>query len=125
MDKFLTFPGLLLPLLGLALLASCGADARGAKETPLLTRALPDVPGREVLIETVVLAPGKVVPAHRHYSDAAVAIDAEVDLRLTNGAFSLPRLNVSLPGLERNVAQTLVDAAHETCPYSKPRGNID
>jgi len=61
MDKFLTFPGLLLPLLGLALLASCGADARVAKETPLLTRALPDVPGREVLIETVVLAPGKVM----------------------------------------------------------------
>src|SRR6266566_6822793 len=90
MDKFLTFPGLLLPLLGLALLASCGADARVAKETPLLTRALPDVPGREVLIETVVLAPGKVVPAHRHYSNAAVAIDDEVDLRLTNGAFFLP-----------------------------------
>src|SRR5215471_5947026 len=83
MDKLLTVPGLLLPLLGLALLASCGADARVAKETPLLTRALPDVPGREVLIETVVLAPGKVVPAHRHSSDAAVAIDAKVDLRLT------------------------------------------
>ena len=30
MDKFLTFAGLLLPLLGLALLASCGADARVA-----------------------------------------------------------------------------------------------
>ena len=74
MDKFLTFPGLLLPLLGLALLASCGADARVGKETPLLTRALPDVPGREVLIETVVLAPGKVVPAHRHYSDAVASI---------------------------------------------------
>jgi len=44
MDKFLTFPGLLLPLLGLALLACYGADARVAKETPLLTRALPDVP---------------------------------------------------------------------------------
>src|SRR5262245_12848353 len=115
MDTFLTFPGMLLPLLGLALLAFCGADARVAKGTPLLTRALPDVPGREVLIETFVLAPGKVVPAHRHYSDA-VAIDAEVDLRLTNGAFSLTRLNVSLPGLERRVAQTFVDAAHETCP---------
>jgi Ohr subfamily peroxiredoxin len=54
-------------------------------------------------------------------------IDAEVDLRLTDGAFSLAaRLNISLPGLERSVAQDLVDAAHQTCPYSKAvRGNID
>jgi len=27
--------------------------------------------------------------------------------------------NVSLPGLEREVAQALVDTAHQTCPYSK------
>ena len=42
-------------------------------------------------------------------------------------AFSLAaRLNISLPGLERSVAQDLVDAAHQTCPYSKAvRGNID
>jgi osmotically inducible protein OsmC len=53
------------------------------------------------------------------------AVDAEVDLCL-NGGYSLQaRLNVSIPGLERNVAQSLVDAAHETCPYSKAtRGNI-
>ena len=32
-----------------------------------------------------------------------------------------------LPGLDRDVAQSLVDAAHDnTCPYSKAtRGNID
>jgi osmotically inducible protein OsmC len=36
------------------------------------------------------------------------------------------RLNVGLPGLERAVAQTVVDGAHQTCPYSKAtRGNID
>ncbi len=56
-----------------------------------------------------------------------LAIDAEVDLCLTDGAYFLQaRLNVSLPGLERDVAQTLADAAHQTCPYSKAtRGNID
>jgi hypothetical protein len=33
---------------------------------------------------------------------------------------------VSLPGLARDVAQSLVDEAHKNCPYSKaPRGNID
>jgi osmotically inducible protein OsmC len=36
------------------------------------------------------------------------------------------RLHVSLPGLDRDVAQSLVDAAHGTCPYSKAlHGNID
>ena len=55
------------------------------------------------------------------------AIDAEVDLGTAGGAFFLQvRLNVSLPGLDRDIAQALVDAAHQTCPYSKAtRGNID
>lgn len=58
---------------------------------------------------------------------ADAALDAEVDLCLTGDAFSLKaRLNASLPGLEREVAQALVDAAHQTCPYSKAtRGNVD
>jgi osmotically inducible protein OsmC len=58
---------------------------------------------------------------------ADVAIDAEVDLYTTDGAYLLQaRLNVSVPGLEREVAQTLVNAAHQTCPYSKAiRGNVD
>ncbi len=55
------------------------------------------------------------------------AIDAEVDLGLSGGGYLLrARLNVSLPGLDREVAQALVDAADQTCPYSKAtRGNID
>jgi Ohr subfamily peroxiredoxin len=55
------------------------------------------------------------------------AIDAEVDLGTNDGGFVLrARLNVSLPGLDRGVAQTLVDAAHQLCPYSKAtHGNID
>jgi lipoyl-dependent peroxiredoxin len=55
------------------------------------------------------------------------AIDAEVDLCLIDGEYALQaRLNVSLPGLERDLAQELVEVAHETCPYSKAiRGNID
>lgn len=57
---------------------------------------------------------------------ADVAIDAEVDLGLTNGAYGLAaRLNVSLPGLERAVAERLVEAADQVCPYSRAtRGNI-
>jgi osmotically inducible protein OsmC len=56
-----------------------------------------------------------------------LAIDAEVDLNLADGGYFLrTRLNISLPGVQREVAQTLVDEAHHICPYSKAtRGNID
>jgi osmotically inducible protein OsmC len=55
------------------------------------------------------------------------AIDAEVDLCLSGADFFLKaRLNVSLPGLPRDVAEALIEAAHKTCPYSKAtRGNIE
>jgi len=55
------------------------------------------------------------------------AVDAEVDLGTNEGGFVLrARLHVSLPGLNRQVAQDIVDAAHQICPYSKAtRGNID
>ncbi len=57
---------------------------------------------------------------------AGMAIDAEVDLVLTGDAYSIQaRLDVSLPGLARNVARSLADAAYQTCPFSKAlRGNI-
>ncbi|MES2071563.1 MAG: organic hydroperoxide resistance protein [Pseudomonadota bacterium] len=57
---------------------------------------------------------------------ADLAVDAEVDLGTIDGAYLLQaRLNVSLPGLEREVAQAVIDTAHQTCPYSKlTRGNI-
>jgi len=36
------------------------------------------------------------------------------------------RLNISLPGIDHQAAQALVDAAHQVCPYSHAtRGNID
>lgn len=56
-----------------------------------------------------------------------LTIDAEVDLNLSEvGYFLRARLNISVPGVEREVAQALADEAHQTCPYSKAtRGNID
>ncbi len=58
---------------------------------------------------------------------AGLAVDAEVDLGTTDGAYFLQaRLNVSLPGLDPALARELVAEAHNTCPYSKAtRGNID
>jgi osmotically inducible protein OsmC len=59
---------------------------------------------------------------------ADVVIDAEIDLCNSRDVYFLQaRLNVSLPGLEREVAQAIVDATHDaTCAYSNAtRGNID
>jgi len=58
---------------------------------------------------------------------ADAAIDAEVDIGPIPQGFGIAvRLAVSLPGLDRAVAQDLVDTAHQVCPYSNAtRGNID
>jgi lipoyl-dependent peroxiredoxin len=58
---------------------------------------------------------------------ADMAIDAEVDLNLADdGCFLSARLNISLPGIERDIAQALVEQAHQICLYSKAtRGNMD
>jgi len=57
----------------------------------------------------------------------ATAIDAEVDLAADrNGFFLQARLNISIPGLDRVLAQELVDEAQNTCPYSKAiKGNVN
>ena len=58
---------------------------------------------------------------------ADVAVDAEVDLGPITGGYGVAvRMTVHLPGMEREQAQALVDAAHKVCPYSNAtRGNID
>jgi osmotically inducible protein OsmC len=58
---------------------------------------------------------------------ADVAVDAEVDLGTTGVEyFRQARLNVSLPGIDRQTAQNLVDGALRRYPYSKAvRGNIN
>jgi osmotically inducible protein OsmC len=55
-----------------------------------------------------------------------LAVDAEVDLCRNEGGFFLQaRINVSLPGVDQELAQNLVAEADQTCPYSKAtRGNI-
>ena len=77
---------------------------------------------------TCFLSAIKLVAGKKRVSlPADVAIDAEVDLGTAHGTFGLAaRLNVSLPGMEREAAQALVEAAHQVCPYSNTtRGNID
>ncbi len=57
---------------------------------------------------------------------ADASIDAEVDIGPIPQGFGIAaRLAISLPGMDRAVAQDLVDTAHKVCPYSNAtRGNI-
>jgi Ohr subfamily peroxiredoxin len=54
------------------------------------------------------------------------AIDASVDIGPIPEGFGIAaRLDISLPGMDRAVAQDLIDTAHQVCPYSNAtRGNI-
>ena len=62
------------------------ANSQVAKETPLMTKELPDVPGKEGLIERVVLSPGEVVPPHRHNADVfAYVLEGSVITQLKGG----------------------------------------
>jgi len=54
--------------------AFSNANAQAGKPTTLLTKDLPDVPGKEGMIETVDFAPGEVSQPHRHNSDVFVYV---------------------------------------------------
>ena len=57
-----------------------------------------------------------------------IIIDAEVNLHLINGTDYLlsVRLTISVRGVDRTVAQNLVQRAEQLCPYSNAtRGNVD
>ncbi len=57
---------------------------------------------------------------------ADAAIDASIDIGPIPAGFGIAaKLVVSLPGMDRAVAQDLIDTAHKVCPYSNAtRGNI-
>ena len=62
------------------------ANSQVAKETPLMTKDLPDVPGKEGLIERVVLSPGEIVPRHRHNADVfAYVLEGSIITQLIGG----------------------------------------
>jgi Ohr subfamily peroxiredoxin len=62
-----------------------------------------------------------------------VAVPADTSITASVGIGPIPqgfginaKLLVSLPGMDKAVAQKLVDTAHQVCPYSNAtRGNID
>ena len=66
-------------------------------------------------------------------SKEKVALPADTNIEGTVGIGAIPTgfgievaLKISLPGLEKSVADALVEKAHVVCPYSNAtRGNID
>ncbi len=57
---------------------------------------------------------------------ADASIEASVDIGPISQGFGIAvQMTINLPGLDRAVAQDLVDTAHQACPYSNAtRGNI-
>lgn len=62
---------LAMPLL---LVATAGAQAPAARVKPVLTQALPDLPGREVSMVTVEYPPGGESKSHSHGADTFVYV---------------------------------------------------
>jgi len=56
-----------------------------------------------------------------------VSINSSVGIGPIPGGFGIEAaLEINLPGMDRDAAQALVDAAHQVCPYSNAtRGNIE
>jgi Ohr subfamily peroxiredoxin len=66
---------------------------------------------------------GKAAAEFKVAMPSDAAIDAEVDLAKGEDGFQLQaRLHVSLPGMEKEIAQRMIERAHATCPYSKALG---
>ena len=58
--------------------------------------------------------------------DVTVTAKVGIGPRSEGGFGITADLQVSLPGVERDQAQRLVDTAHQICPYSNAtRGNLD
>src|SRR5688572_403315 len=55
------------------------------------------------------------------------SVDAQIDLNRASDSFFLQAsMKVSVPGVDREMAQELAEAAHGICPYSKAvHGNLE
>lgn len=62
------------------------ADESGVKVTPLMQKALPDLPGKEGMLVAVEFAPGYSDKAHRHDAHVFVyVLEGEVEMQVAGG----------------------------------------
>jgi Ohr subfamily peroxiredoxin len=115
-----------------------GRDGDGCSDDGRLQLKLspPGVPGNGSNPEQLfaVSWSASLLGALRHACNArkvafpeTATVDAQVELlHAEQGFFLRAHLTVTLPGIAPEVAEVLVQAAHQNCPYSKAtRGNID
>lgn len=71
-------------------------------------------------------AMGKTAAGMKLRLPADTSVAAEIDLCQGQDGYSLKaRLNISLPGIDRETAKAIAEGAHLVCPYSKAlHGNI-
>jgi quercetin dioxygenase-like cupin family protein len=73
-------------LLVLSLLVGSTLMAQEAKVTPLMSKDLPEFPGKEGLMITVVYPPGAVDPVHRHNAHAFLyVLEGSVVMQVKGG----------------------------------------
>ncbi len=72
-------------------------------------------------------AMGVVADRQKFTLPADVSVDGKVHIRAVGESYGLSvELVVTLPGMTKEDADALVQAAHQVCPYSNAtRGNID
>jgi lipoyl-dependent peroxiredoxin len=70
-------------------------------------------------------AMGKTAADMKLRLPADTSVNTEVDLvsSETEGYSLKARLNISLPGIDRETAITIAEGAHKVCPYSKALGS--
>lgn len=67
-------------------IGSSSANDQVGRVAALMTKSLPDVPGKEGLVLTVDLAPGEVVPPHRHNADVfAYVLEGSITTQVKGG----------------------------------------
>ena len=79
-----------IPMAGLVAVLVCGVagrlTAQQAEVTPLMTKELADIPGKEALMLTVVYPPGGADPVHRHNAHGFIyVLEGSVVMQLKGG----------------------------------------
>lgn len=79
-----------IPMAALVAVLLCAAGGRltaqQAEVTPLMTKELADIPGKEALMITVVYPPGPGDPVHRHNAHAFIyVLEGSVVMQLKGG----------------------------------------
>ena len=79
-----------IPMAGLVAVLLCAAagrlTAQQAEVTPLMTKELADIPGKEALMITVVYPPGGADPVHRHNAHGFIyVLEGSVVMQVKGG----------------------------------------